>query len=831
MSESRYAHALPLGTILDGYRLIDVLGAGGFGITYLAEETGIGRRVAIKEFLPTDLATRRRDGTTVTPLDSSRAESFAFGLERFQAEARTLVAFEHPNIVSVYKYFEANGTAYYAMRYAEGEPLDRLLGRVGTLGEEDLLKILHPLVDGLEEVHAAGFLHRDIKPANIFIRRNRQPMLIDFGAARMALGDHSKSLTAILSPGFAPFEQYHGRGNQGPWTDIYALAATMYRCIAARTPPEATLRIDAAVGRKPDPMVPAVEAGRAWYSPVLLRAIDRALAVNESERPQSVAELRALLPERVAPVSPRTGPPSRPSRSGESSDGAATWLEKTAPAAEPAQPPTVYPGQPSPAPPLPVAPPAPQAPQRPLPVSAEAGRTQAIAAESLPAAPSPPRAEPLLRRRSTRIAAAILGAAIGAAAATYGVLRWTATPSQTAEEPRLQGTPIAGRDQSNTKEAPPPKAKPDTPTPPVKRSQASEPGPTPPPEQSQEPSERPATPEAVKRARLLSTPPDQIWSHVYGPGDLRSAALLQNGQIAVANSIPNEKKDERDTALAWIRPGGVRLAGRRWLNDDNNDVSRLLALPDGLVFAGSAKRKGSAFLDAWIVRVTAAGRQAWQEYFPEQKNEHLDEAFDLAAIAGGNFVFVGQSGRADPHGDGWAVFLDANGRRIGDDLLVGERGRIEELRRLAVLADGTFMAAGTVADAPMRWRFWLVRFDRERRVLLDKVFTDGVRSRPTDIRPVGDGVIVAGWTQAAEGRGAAAVRWLRMINAKGGIEWEAPILGEGAERIWRVLALDDGGYLLLLSRFRPDQGQPHIVRVDQRGRARLSRLRQGPRDP
>jgi serine/threonine protein kinase len=286
MSEARYANALPPGTELDGYRLVDVLGTGGFGITYLAEEAAIGRRVAIKEYLPSDLATRRRDGATVTPLDAARAESFAYGLERFRDEARTLVAFEHPNIVPVYKYFEANGTAYYAMRYVEGEALDRLLGRVGTLGQDDLLTILHPLLDGLEEVHAAGFLHRDIKPSNIFIRRNRQPVLIDFGAARLALGGHSQSLTAILSPGFAPFEQYHARGNQGPWTDIYALCATMYRCITARTPPEATLRIDAAVQRKPDPIVPAAVAGRAWYDPPLLQAIDAGLSVHEGERPR-----------------------------------------------------------------------------------------------------------------------------------------------------------------------------------------------------------------------------------------------------------------------------------------------------------------------------------------------------------------------------------------------------------------------------------------------------------------------------------------------------------------------------------------------------------------
>ena len=295
MNQVRNVIALPSGTMLEGYRILDVLGAGGFGITYLAEEVAIGRKVASKEYLPGELATRARDGDAVTPIDRGRAQGFAWGLRRFIDEARTLARFEHPNIVTVFAFFKANGTAYYAMRYVEGEPLDRIVP-VGTVLEETRLRaILLPLLNGLEAVHAAGFLHRDIKPANIFVRADGSPILIDFGSARMALSGHTKTLTAVLSPGYAPFEQYHADGGQGPWTDLYALGATLYRCVTGATPSEATQRVNARARNRPDPLLPARNAAKRSYDPALLAAIDAALRLNEEDRPQSVSEFRAQL--------------------------------------------------------------------------------------------------------------------------------------------------------------------------------------------------------------------------------------------------------------------------------------------------------------------------------------------------------------------------------------------------------------------------------------------------------------------------------------------------------------------------------------------------------
>ena len=230
MGETEHRQALPSGYELKGYRLLEVLGVGGFGVTYLAHDRTLERRVAVKEYLPNEFA--MREGATVYAKSASAGADFAWGLARFLDEARTLARFRHPNLVRVVEYFEANQTAYIVMEYEEGEALDRLLERHGRLTEGQLRRVLMPIVEGLGQVHEAGYLHRDIKPSNVFVRRSDEsPVLLDFGAAREAMGRKSKSLTAIASAGYSPPEQYEGAGEQGPWTDIYALSALCYRAI------------------------------------------------------------------------------------------------------------------------------------------------------------------------------------------------------------------------------------------------------------------------------------------------------------------------------------------------------------------------------------------------------------------------------------------------------------------------------------------------------------------------------------------------------------------------------------------------------------------------
>ena len=281
MSADNHKQALLTGFRLGAYRVARVLGVGGFGVTYLCEHTGLAVQVAVKEYLPNEIAVR--DGTEVHPKSTGDREGFEWGLSRFLAEARTLARFEHPNVVRVRDCFEANNTAYIVMDYEDGEPLDVLLRRHGTLTEAQLKRVLLPVVEGLRQVHAAGFLHRDIKPANIFVRRSDEsPVLLDFGSARQALGRKSRSVTAIASAGYSPPEQYESDGNHGAWTDIYALSALCYRAITGEPPVEVPRRQSQLLRTQTDPLPKLAEVGREGFSPAFLEAVDWGLRLVET---------------------------------------------------------------------------------------------------------------------------------------------------------------------------------------------------------------------------------------------------------------------------------------------------------------------------------------------------------------------------------------------------------------------------------------------------------------------------------------------------------------------------------------------------------------------
>ena len=288
--------ALPQGTRVQDFEFHRVLGHGGFGITYLGWNIALDIPVAIKEYLPADLAMREQD-MSVLPKSSGDEADFQWGLDRFLDEARVMARFKHPNIVQVQHFFQAHGTAYIVMEYVEGETLSDFLKRRGTLTESELKNILLPLLAGLIEVHEAGILHRDIKPGNILLRAaDGSPVLVDFGAARQAVGTRSRSVTAVLTPGYAPIEQYSSRGHQGPWTDIYALGGVCYQALTGTVPDEAMDRI------RQDPLIPITEAAKGKASQSFLSAIDWSLRVEEADRPQGVRIWRAaLLGEEAVP--------------------------------------------------------------------------------------------------------------------------------------------------------------------------------------------------------------------------------------------------------------------------------------------------------------------------------------------------------------------------------------------------------------------------------------------------------------------------------------------------------------------------------------------------
>jgi len=287
-------NALQPGQRVLWYEIVRTLGQGGFGITYVANDTNLQQEVALKEFLPTELAIRV-DGLEVQPVSSTQAQNFAWGLDKFMVEARTLARFDHPNIVKVYSVFEANNTAYMVMRYEQGMSLGAIFNKRKTLPERLLQHLVHPILDGLEEVHNGGFVHRDIKPDNIYLRQDGSPVLLDFGSARVTVGAETRAMTSLVSPGFAPFEQYvTGSDKQGPWSDIYSLGATLYRGISGVQPQDATNRGEALSYTGNDVFISALEVGRGRYSEPFLRAVDAALCFRYDERPQTVAEWRAM---------------------------------------------------------------------------------------------------------------------------------------------------------------------------------------------------------------------------------------------------------------------------------------------------------------------------------------------------------------------------------------------------------------------------------------------------------------------------------------------------------------------------------------------------------
>ncbi|MCK7461528.1 MAG: serine/threonine protein kinase [Sphingobacterium sp.] len=296
-----WANALASGCVLDEYRIDSILGAGGFGVTYKAWDSHLETWVAIKEYFPVEWSFRDGDGVTVHPNTQGSAVSgneeqvsdYLWGLERFLDEARVLARIQHPFVVRVKRYFRAHGTAYIVMEYEEGEPLSAILQDGETLGEDEVRGLLEDVLPALQAVHEQGYLHRDIKPSNLYVRSSdHRVILIDFGAARAAVGRHSKSVTSLVTPGYSPPEQYTTRNDRyGGWTDLYALGAVLYRCVTGHAPTEAAERL------LEDHQEPAVRACAGRYGTPLLQVIDRALAVRPEQRFQTVAEMQAALCE------------------------------------------------------------------------------------------------------------------------------------------------------------------------------------------------------------------------------------------------------------------------------------------------------------------------------------------------------------------------------------------------------------------------------------------------------------------------------------------------------------------------------------------------------
>lgn len=280
---------LPVGTPIDNYVIEQILGGGGFSIVYLAREAGGKRRFVVKEYMPQKIARRMPNGE-VAPADEQQQEIYIEGRKLFFKEASALATLKHPNIVEVVSFFQANGTVYMVMRYEAGTNLQQYIKtRRGRLSETFLRTVFPQLLDGLKAIHGKGLLHLDIKPGNVHLRPGGRPLLLDFGAVHTMSLSRQHQARQVVTPGYAPSEQYDLSGYVGPWTDLYATGATMRTCIEGVPPPAAHLRCEK------DVMRPAQHAFRKRYSQELLGAIDWAMEVDPLLRPQNVNELLTRL--------------------------------------------------------------------------------------------------------------------------------------------------------------------------------------------------------------------------------------------------------------------------------------------------------------------------------------------------------------------------------------------------------------------------------------------------------------------------------------------------------------------------------------------------------
>ena len=285
--------SLPTGTVIDCYSIVKLIGRGGFSLIYLAEDEDTQERVVIKEYLPKKLATRK-NSARVSVISEEQQNAFHYGRKLFYQEAKALATLRHPNVVKVRNFFLANETAYLVMDYEPGKNLGSYIKqRGGSLSAAFIMTVFPPILDALKLIHSRNQLHLDIKPNNIHLRPGGNPLLLDFGAVRHRMRTKDTKTSQVVTAGFSPVEQYYSSGHIGPWSDVYAIGATMRSCIEAKAPPSAIKR------HAEDTMKPAVASFKGSYPSYLLEAIDWAMEMEPEQRPQNAGDLLQALTERT----------------------------------------------------------------------------------------------------------------------------------------------------------------------------------------------------------------------------------------------------------------------------------------------------------------------------------------------------------------------------------------------------------------------------------------------------------------------------------------------------------------------------------------------------
>ncbi|MDH3282629.1 MAG: serine/threonine protein kinase, partial [Gammaproteobacteria bacterium] len=299
---------LPAAARVGAFEIKQALSVSRYGVTYRVWDTHRECDAAIREYLPSDYAKREKGGLGVIA-DEAHADAFEDGLAKFLQEARSLSQIHDPYVTRVTEYMETNGTAYLVMEFEAGQTLKEYLAQQdNTLREDDLKALLLPMLKALRVVHSAEILHRDINPAHLFLRETGPAVLLGFGNVRPDAAGQERTASPI-SPGYSAIEQYQDHGRLGPWTDIYALGASMYRCIAGADPVDATARIAAIAEEREDPLVPALEIGRGDYSTSLLGTIDWMLQPASTDRPDCAGAVLGLLAEDIPRAASQVKPP------------------------------------------------------------------------------------------------------------------------------------------------------------------------------------------------------------------------------------------------------------------------------------------------------------------------------------------------------------------------------------------------------------------------------------------------------------------------------------------------------------------------------------------
>jgi serine/threonine protein kinase len=279
---------MPEGTEIDCYVIMKVVASGGFSLIYLAEDEDTQDEVIIKEFLPKKLARRASNGK-VTPLEDKQVDNFNRSLRLFYQEAKVLASLRHPNIVQVRGFFLANNTGYLVMDHERGKNLASYIKkRSGSLSTRFLMTVFPPILDALSLIHSRNLLHLDIKPSNIHLRTGGNPLLLDFGAVHEVRNEGTRT-GRVVTTGFSPVEQYYQSGNVGPWSDVYAIGASMRACLDGKAPPSAIER------HAKEKLKPAARIYRRRYPSAMLEAIDWAMEIDYEKRPQNASELLKAL--------------------------------------------------------------------------------------------------------------------------------------------------------------------------------------------------------------------------------------------------------------------------------------------------------------------------------------------------------------------------------------------------------------------------------------------------------------------------------------------------------------------------------------------------------